>query len=256
MGTHAPVNGESDCVINSEVESQRFGLRVGRFSIASDSDLSDNEVVETIKNSGFDLIILRYPSTRLRLGAMVAESTKNSFQADTLLCFSRTIHGADTALRSGEFGVRFAHSGDDEAIRNVALKAFDSYSSHYAANPQIDMSKILDGYVDWASRQLIDASVVLVHESRQINGFLTLKIENGLAEIVLNAVDPDMQNQGVYQRLIESAVHYASANDCEKIVTSTQSTNYKVMRAWVKNGFDVYLSLNTIHVNLKRLQLG
>jgi ribosomal protein S18 acetylase RimI-like enzyme len=181
---------------------------------------------------------------------MVAKSTSNSFQADTLLCFSRTIHRADNALRSGEFGVRFAHPGDDEAIRNVALKAFDSYSSHYSANPQIDKCKILDGYVDWASRQLIDASVVLVHESQQINGFLTLKIENGVAEIVLNAVDPTVQNQGIYQCLIKSAFHYAFANDCEKIVTSTQSTNYKVMRAWVKNGFAIFLSLNTVHVNL------
>jgi dTDP-4-amino-4,6-dideoxy-D-galactose acyltransferase len=256
MGTYAPTSGESAVVLHSEVDSQRFGLKVGRLSVSAKSVLSDNEVVAAIMNSGFDLVILRYPSTRLKLGEMVAESTKSSFQADTLLCFSKRIHQADSAILAGDIGVRFAHLGDDAAIRTVAFKAFDSYKSHYAANPQFDTNKILDGYVDWASRQLVDASVVLVHESQQINGFLTLKIENGVAEIVLNAVDPDMQNQGVYQRLIESAVHYATINDCEKIVTSTQSTNYKVMRAWVKYGFDIYLSLNTIHVNLKRLQLG
>jgi hypothetical protein len=250
MGTNAPDASDIAAVMESEVDSNRFGLRVGRFFISPESILRDHEVVSTVMSSGFDLVILRYPSVRRRLGAMISENSRSSFQADTLLYFSRSINRMAIDVRPGGTGIRFAHLNDDAAIRNIALKAFGSYGSHYAANPRIETSNILDGYVDWSSRQLIDATAVLVHESTKVDGFLTLKIDDGIAEIVLNAVDPMVQNQGIYQSLLESAVCFASENDCHKIVTSTQSTNFGVMRAWVKNGFNAYLSLNTVHVNL------
>ncbi len=250
MGVNAPATGDAIDVVHSQVESERFGLTVGRCSIPVGSNCSDDEVVLKVVNSAFDLVILRYPSVRTSLNHLIAAHSKNSFQADTLLYFSRDIDQDAFGQSAAAIGIRPARANDEEAIRNVALKAFNSYGSHYSANPRINKNSVLDGYVDWASRQMHDATVVLVHQTEVVDGFLSLNINDGVAEIVLNAVDPLAQNQGVYQRLLDGAVRIAYENNCKKIITSTQSTNYKVMRVWTKNKFNIFLSLNTVHLNL------
>jgi GNAT superfamily N-acetyltransferase len=250
MGVNAPADGDAIDVVYSFVESERFGLNIGRCSIPVGSNCLDDEVVLKVVNSAFDLVILRYPSARIRLNHLIAAQSKNSFQADTLLYLSREIDQDGFDQSAGAAGVRPARAHDEEAIRNVALKAFNSYGSHYSANPRIDKDSVLDGYVDWASRQMHDATVVLVHQTEVVDGFLSLRINNEVAEIVLNAVDPFAQNQGIYQRLLDGAVQFAYANNCNEIITSTQSTNYKVMRVWTKNKFNIFLSLNTVHLNL------
>jgi hypothetical protein len=255
MGVNAPANGDAIDVVHSLVESQRLGLTVGRCSIPVGSNLLDEEVVLKVVNSAFDLVILRYPSARTRLNHLIAAQSKNSFQADTLLYFSRDIDQNGVGQSTEVVGVRSARAHDEEAIRNVALKAFKSYGSHYSTNPRIDRSRVLDGYVDWASRQMHDATVVLVHQTEVVDGFLSLNINDGVAEIVLNAVDPSAQNQGVYQRLLDGTVRIAYENNYKKIITSTQLTNYKVMRVWTKNKFSIFLSLNTVHLNLTGNQI-
>ncbi len=76
-------------LIDSRIESDRFGLTVARLNISIRHDTSDQQVVETSRNSKSQLLILRYPTTRVKLAQKLAEIKERLvYQADTLVYFA------------------------------------------------------------------------------------------------------------------------------------------------------------------------
>ena len=236
----------------SEPDTERFSMRVGRCVVSTNSEVSDFEILSKVDESDHEIIVLRFPSSRTGLSRSLLTSYPNAFLADKLLYFVKELRVSNIESDLGrQRNVRVATIDDLGAIKSIAESAFRDYQSHYSANPRILRSKILEGYADWAVRQLRDSSVVLVgvNDNGAVDGFLSLQINNGIGEIVLNAVRGQAQGMGMYKSLLEHAQEYAMNEKCMKMVTSTQATNLKVIHIWEGNGFEENLMIDTWHIN-------
>jgi ribosomal protein S18 acetylase RimI-like enzyme len=79
-------------------------------------------------------------------------------------------------------------------------------------------------------------------------GFALVSFDDDEAEIELNGVHPDFQSRGVYSALLQMVIGRLVDQKIKKLSISTQVQNTRVIRAWVKAGFNLNFSLNTFHV--------
>jgi GNAT superfamily N-acetyltransferase len=61
-------------------------------------------------------------------------------------------------------------------------------------------------------------------------------------------VAPAVQHCDVYHRLLRSAMSRAKKNGAGRLIVSTQVTNYRVQRSWVRAGFEPYQAYCNYHV--------
>jgi ribosomal protein S18 acetylase RimI-like enzyme len=238
---------------HSQIESDRFGISVARLNVSINCSASDIEIVKVCKKSSANLLILRVPSSRIQLARELAEiSNKIAFQADTLVYFSKNLKTIVERRNTSEnFKLVTASSNDESRVIDLARVVFRDYPSHYQSNRALDPKSILDGYIEWASNGLNDpkklTALIESHDSTAIAFALVAFGEEG-AEIELNGVHPDFQNQGIYSVLLELLMAQLASQKVEKLSISTQIQNTRVIRAWIKAGFSLDFSLNTYHL--------
>ena len=93
------------------------------------------------------------------------------------------------------------------------------------------------------------ADVVFVHRiDNQINGMITLKIEDNIAHIGLVAVDENAQGMGIGSMLIQAVEAYLQNNTTVRYLNvATQLVNKPACRLYEKNGFVVEQKTNIYH---------
>ena len=70
----------------SQIESDRFGMTVARLNVSTRNDASDEQIVEICQNTEPNLLILRYPTSRVGLAQKLALiKGMVVYQADTLV---------------------------------------------------------------------------------------------------------------------------------------------------------------------------
>jgi len=237
----------------SPIESRRFGVSIARLNVPLSSQISDDEIVRVCAETDHDVVILRYPTSRISLANQFAQRAELvSFHADTLVYFSLNVASKPRSFTlPTKYRSRLAVSGDRSILVRIAESAFSGYNSHYAANSRLNQVDIRDGYVEWVASCLGAKSyetLVTLTESDSVSGFAVIKFDHGVAEIVLNAVDQDSQGTGVYGDLLEYVIHLISGRDCKELVVSTTVSNFRAIRAWIRAGFTLEFSLNTIHI--------
>jgi ribosomal protein S18 acetylase RimI-like enzyme len=143
-------------------------------------------------------------------------------------------------------------SSDDEArVIDLARVVFRDYPNHYQSNRALDSKLILEGYIEWASNGLNDQkklTVIIEDQNSNAIAFALVAFGEEGAEIELNGVHPDFQNQGVYSALLESLMAQLANQKVANLSISTQIQNTRVIRAWIKAGFILDFSLNTYHL--------
>jgi ribosomal protein S18 acetylase RimI-like enzyme len=144
-----------------------------------------------------------------------------------------------------------AGAGDKSSIQALSQEIFQDYPNHYRSNRHIEPRLILDGYVEWALSGLEDSAkltlIVATPDSKMI-GFALVSFDDDEAEIELNGVHPDFQSRGFYSALLQMVIGRLVDQKIKKLSISTQVQNTRVIRAWVKAGFNLDFSLNTFHV--------
>jgi ribosomal protein S18 acetylase RimI-like enzyme len=238
---------------HSKIESDRFGISIARLNVSINCSASDTEIVKVCKESSANLLILRVPSSRIQLACELAEiSNKIAFQADTLVYFSKNLKSIVERRNKSENLKLVTASSDDEArVIDLARVVFRDYPNHYQSNRALDSKLILEGYIEWASNGLNDQEkLTVIIEDRNSNAIAFALVAFGEegAEIELNGVHPDFQNQGVYSALLESLMAQLANQKVANLSISTQIQNTRVIRAWIKAGFILDFSLNTYHL--------
>jgi ribosomal protein S18 acetylase RimI-like enzyme len=237
----------------SKIESDRFGINVARMSISINCPDSDLEIARVCKESSADLLILRFPSSRTRLARELAEiSDKIAFQADTLVYFSKNLKSiVERRNISENLKLVTANGNDESRVIDLARVVFCDYPNHYQSNRALESKLILDGYIEWASKGLNDPeklTVIIEDQNSNAIAFALVGFGEEGAEIELNGVHPDFQNQGIYSALLELLIAQLASQKVEKLSISTQIQNTRVIRAWIKAGFSLDFSLNTYHL--------
>ncbi len=238
---------------NSRIESDRFGLSVARLNIPFSHEASDQQVVEICQEGRTDLLILRYPTTRVRLAQKLAEiEEKVVYQADTLVYFAKDISLSNSKIEpSHDWQIRQAQSSDSAELVQLAQIIFEEYPSHYRANELLGSDAIRAGYAQWAQVGFQDSKKLTVlvesHDAKVI-GFALISFDGDIAEIELNGIHPDVQGRGVYGSLLSWLSSHLATRGIKKLCISTQIQNERVIRAWIRAGFNLEFSLNTVHL--------
>ena len=238
----------------SPIESKRFGISVSRLNIPLQHSITDNEIVKICAESKSDLLILRYPSNRARMSQSLSQmSSKNAFQADTLVYFSIPISSASSSAShsDGPWRFRLCTPSDNSLVMKLADSIFVDYPNHYSSNDSLDLASVREGFVQWATLGLsdLDKSTVLIEDGDGTSvGFALVAINGELAEIELNGIDSDFQGKGAYTALLNWLVYTAANRGAKSLSISTQVQNTRVIRAWIKAGFSFDFALNTFHV--------
>jgi len=239
-----------DEVVASALDYGRFGVSIARIAIDRAEDVP--VLVERCRDLGIEMVVAR--TEVLDLGAAHALEAVGGMLCDTLVYYARSLDGP---MPRGD-RVRLAGPADADQVASIAAAAFTNYRGHYQADPRLDPAAADDVYRDWARRActvtgVADRVWVVEVESRGV-GFLALRFNDGTeAEIVLNAVRPENQRQGLYSELLRTALAESYLKGAARCLVSTQVGNAAVQRVWSRLGFEPVSARHTFHVWLDRV---
>ena len=243
-------------LVNSSVDTRRFNLSVSRMNVPHGHLASDEEVIEKCRRCESQLLILRYPTNRVQLANRLALGSEQViFQADTLVYFSKDLgsKSADStnSQNFNDWNFRKADVSDNYEIQKLSEIIFEDYPNHYRANSHLRSEDIRDGYVEWAQVGLLDPkklTVVVEDRSAKKVGFALVAFDGDVAEIELNGIHPDAQGKVAYSSLLDWLANHLAERGVRKLCISTQIQNERVIRVWIRSGFNLEFSLNTVHL--------
>lgn len=230
----------------SDMASARFGVEVFR---ASGSGTAFGQVADEAIARGADLVIVRCDASDW--AGIHALERVGALLMDTHLSFER-----DTAPlvpdEGGAFSVRTAQAADLAPVAALARAAFTDYGGHFHADPRL-ASRATEVYEDWAVRSLTETTVadaVLVGEDEHgaLVGFTTLRLDDGAAIGVLDAVAPRVHGRGVYSLLGRARIAAAHAHGAGHIVVRTHLVNLGARRGLARLGFLPVAQEHTFHL--------
>ena len=237
----------------SQIESDRFGMAVARLNVSTRNDASDKQIVEICQNSESNLLILRYPTSRVKLAQKLALiKGMVVYQADTLVYFAKEIGSSNTKIEPiRDWQFREAQSSDNSDLVQLSRIIFEEYPSHYRANELLSSVAIRDGYAQWAQVGLQDSkklTVLVESPEAKVVGFALISFDGDTAEIELNGIHPEAQGRGAYGSLLSWLSSHLATRGVKKLSISTQIQNERVIRAWIRAGFNLEFSFNTVHL--------
>jgi GNAT superfamily N-acetyltransferase len=240
-------SSEGGTVAFSDVDSERFGVRVARAHVVRENL---PQVLEFCAAEQINLLIARCATKELRI-AQEMEGL-GFLLMDTLVYYSFDLMKRAIPEDSPRANVRKFVLDDKSKIEMVAAAAFEGYFGHYHADTRLDRSKCDEGYVSWAVRSCTSkqvASEVLVAElDNNVIGFATLRLNTAEeGEGVLFGVAPEEQGIGIYRSFMVNGMQWCKEQQAKRMVVSTQITNVAVQKVWSRVGFEPADSYYTFH---------
>ena len=238
---------ELETVTFSEIDSQRFGVRVARAQIGPEN-LS--RVLDCCTAERIDLLIARCATSDLATAQNM--ETRGFSLMDTLLYYRFDLTKRAIPEDTGEFPVRRLQPGDEEQVRMVATAAFKGYMGHYHADRRLDRRQCDEAYASWAERSCLPktaADEVLVAEHNyKVVGFATLRLNSPQeVEGLLFAVAPDWQGRGICRSFMIHSLQWCRSQGAQRMIISTQVGNVSMQKVWCRVGFEPSHSYYTFH---------
>ena len=231
----------------SEIDSQRFGLRVARAHIVPEN-LS--RVLHGCVEEKIDLLIARCATSNL---ATAQNMEMQGFSLmDTLVFYRFDLTKRAIPEDTGEFLVRSLRAGDEEQVRMVAAAAFKGYMGHYHADRRLDPRLCDEGYASWAERSCIPKTaadkVLIAEREGRVVGFATLRLNSPQeVEGLLYAVAPEWQGKGICRSLMIGSLQWCRSQGAQRMIISTQVGNISMQKVWCRVGFEPSHSYYTFH---------
>jgi GNAT superfamily N-acetyltransferase len=229
----------------SPVESDRFGLRIGRCVVTGVDHI--DRLAEACE--GFDLVVLRYPAENVDVPVVLAGLDGfRCLPADHLCVWEWT--GVEPPSRDVPAGWSIDTSPGIDDVSSVVRDSFAGYANHYRANPLLAPSAALDGYVEWAQHLAAedDAAVVLRDAAGTAVGVALIDWRAGPPDVRLAGMRTSAQGRGLYPALIAHVIDLALRRGTDGVQISTQSHNTRVMRTWARLGFLPVRTVATVHL--------
>lgn len=233
-------------IVSSRVESERFGVKVGRVVIDAHDDAPASD-----EFAGFDITFVRTPADNWAIAYQLALLSDHAgFVADHL-CYWRWTCDRMIAVEGPPPGwsVRLDPSADQ--VESVVRRSFDGYLNHYSANPLLADVSVVDAYAEWAQTLMREpgaSAALLADDSGEPVAVAVIDWTGAVPDIRLAGVAPDHQRRGLYPVLLERVMLMARDRGETALEISTQSHNVAVMRAWTRLGFEPHRTLATYHV--------
>jgi acyl dehydratase len=234
----------------SKVESERFGKSVHRFTFGE----VDRDAVRAIRSARPDVAFVRIPAEKLDQLPRLEIYGVPPLVADTLVYYECDLASCTPGdVRNAELPYREIHAAEREKLSDLVAGIFKEYKNHYASNPLFRRQDILDAFVDWGLsflREDPNRVCSAAFDGDRPVAFTTCERDGDQWEGVLYGVDGDYAGRGIYTDLITLTQREGIARGCKTMLVSTQIQNLAVQRAWLRRGFRLTRSVNTVHLNL------
>ncbi len=240
----------------SEAESKRFGLSIGRVVVGYDvvpGAALEQTLWTIISGATEELLVVRYPARMSRLGAVIGDTGRRVLPADVLTYWEVSAEVLGQARRDVESSLQVVRGEVTDAARwaleTVLVDSFRGYGNHYTANPALDPELALAGYLEWAMgafERNPHNAILLTHDDVPV-GASTLTEGNDHLEIELAGMTGASQGQGWYRVLLAGVGQEALRRGLPTVIISTQVSNIRVQRAWVRAGMKPFAAVTTLH---------
>lgn len=234
----------------SAVDTQRFGLRIGRAAVADAAAVPG--LLARCREENLRMAIVRCPAEALP--AVHALEAAGARLMDTLVYYHRNLRRGEPPAELRPNRIRPLRDDELPIIERIAGEIFRSYSGHYHADPRLDRARCDEGYVEWAARMCAARDAqhgVLVAEGAagEIAGFATVRLNSPReGEGVLFGVTPAAEGRGIYWSFMLRAMEWCRERGAASMIVSTQITNLAVQKAWSRLGFELQRSCYTFHL--------
>lgn len=216
-------------------DSEFFGFPVGRFDL--DDVLSEQPAC--LDGLRFKLLYVYskcWPSTSVAWNSFLEERLVNE-----RVEFGFALSPDDTAVHP--LGIEALSNNPTErdicAVKALAIAS--GFSSRFHVDPRFPNELFERLYLAWAensiSGQIADVVAVCRDSNAEINGMLTLSVDNGTANIGLVAVAKAHRGQSIASRLLNYAQSVAGEMGAHTLKVATQAGNIAACRTYLKNGF-------------------
>lgn len=238
-------------LIYSQVESKRFGMNVYR---SFPEELNANLLKKNILKKEVDILILRLKSNTKYNHHQLEKIGFDFIHADSLVYYKTDLSKTKPNKLRNDLEFIKVNKDNVKIFDEIIPIIFNNYQNHYFSNPFLDKKSIEDGYVEWAktySNNDENKISWLVYKNDRVAGFATCAYEkeDKTCEGVLYGVIPEFSGQGLYSDIIRFTQDYFKKLDFETMKVSTQIQNYAVQKVWTREGFHIYDSFETYHVN-------
>ncbi|MEO7133005.1 MAG: GNAT family N-acetyltransferase [Vicinamibacterales bacterium] len=239
---------------HSPVETDRFGHTIDRVTIGP-GPVDADRLSAVIQGLSASVLIVRYDAARLEVPGILARSPRALLPAGALTYWEKAVAVVEPVEESN-IQVLPANTLDPETVcglvRRIVEASFQDYGNHYMANPLLDRSAALAGYVDWAVRTVKrdPANVLVMTDRGELIGLATLEAgaDGRHVEILLAGLVPTAQGKGMYGSLLDECERVAAAHGARRMVISTQVHNVRVQRAWARHGLRPFAAIETVHL--------
>ena len=222
-----------------EWDSENLGIKVG--NLFTDGNLSKEwfeEEISEAKRMQYDLLYLK--------GVSLPENllSENIFLADEKVVYSLTINSV-TSFDDHCYSI--INSGITAEILSLAYES--GKFSRFKVDEKLSRHVFNTLYKLWIVRSLngeIATDVLGYMEEGHCKGILTYKVKEGVVEIGLVAVTPDMAGKGIGSKLMQSFL--SRFEQGTRIEVATQKRNEVACHFYEKNGFTVDYTTKIYHV--------
>lgn len=240
----------------SEEESKRFERLIVRCQII---DNSFNDLYKKVKDLNNSTVILRFPTSHLREFNSSKISELGAIFCDSLVYYKTIIDAEHISPLQNKLTFNKWNPLLRQEIDEMVGEIFSGYTNHYFSNPILLPSKIKAGYLEWMTNYVDppeDTSLLKIGLFGELNqvrsSFATCEFNHKAkeGEGVLFGVLPKFSGQGIYTDLIREAKRISLQLDISEFYVSTQIQNVAVQKTWVREGFKIFNSYYTVHINL------
>lgn len=232
-------------LVESTLESNRFSVKCGRLQISSVEEI--RSAIQSADQQNYQFLSVRIPTNNVEL----VQKLENFgfYIADTLVYYKRDISTIEGEPVQWHSCLNMSHLERD--VVAITELAFKDYPSHYAVDSFFSKSDVEEVYLDWARRSCVDrqvaTDVIGQFVDDQLVAFASVKDQTKYSEILLAAVHPQYQGQGLLQKLLAAAAAWAKAHGHNEIYYSTQIQNIAAQKALARQGWEMSHSLYTLH---------
>jgi GNAT superfamily N-acetyltransferase len=235
----------------SPLDSDRFGFPVARLVVRRGGvDLAG--VTAALRCEPATVVVARYPAELSDVASALSAGRRRLVPAGTLVYWEASLRVENTPRDPGVDVVALADAtaDSDGLIDALVRDAFTGYTSHYRYTPLFDPALVAEGYVEWArsciGRPGCDVLVLRVHGEPA--GLAAIGTDGPDRDVLLAGVSHRFQGRGHYRALLQAARGAALLGSSRRVVISTQASNIRVQRAWIRDGWRPIDAFETVHL--------
>jgi len=249
--------------IYSKIDSDRFGIRVGKVTEEFFFNKSIETAIQYFFQEKYDLIFARVDFKWIHF---INELEKFGFTVkdaqSTLFYDLKDKTKENLPKKFSQFDIREFKSTDTETFVKLARESFEGYG-HYFADDKLKYNDCLDTYGDWAYNTCVNPKVadkIFVAElNGEIIGYLSFKIYNHdgkkYAAGGMGAVNPKYRSLGVFRDVTIAGLEWGIDNNLDWEEHNVLASNFPVNKSFIKLGFKPEKFVVTLHGWMDELKI-